>query len=147
VASGLRIRGIIKGVALESAVEQALHQSQLWDEVKDSLHKPATRLSGGQQQRLCIARALALRPPYLILDEPTSALDPISTSKIEELLVQLKAHHSIVLVTHNLAQAKRISDRVAFFLNGKKIEDGPTTKIFSEATHGSTRDYIDGRFG
>jgi phosphate transport system ATP-binding protein len=147
VASGLRIRGILRGAALRAAVEQALVEAQLWDEVKDSLHRPATRLSGGQQQRLCIARALALRPPYLVLDEPTSALDPISTAKIEDLLLQLKAHQSIVLVTHNLAQAKRIADQVAFFLNGRIIESGATAAMFSNAKSKETRDYVEGRFG
>ncbi len=132
---------------LESAVVRSLKEAALWEEVKDRLHESALRLSGGQQQRLCIARAIAVRPSILLLDEPCSALDPISTHKIEELLVRLKEHYTIVIVTHNLHQAKRISDNVGFFHLGDLIEFGFTTEMFSNAKQALTREYVRGDFG
>ncbi len=147
VAYGPRTHGKYKRLELDEIVENSLRQAALWDELKDVLHKSALALSGGQQQRLCIARSLAIHPEVLLLDEPTSALDPISTSKIEELLEDIKDKHTIILVTHNMQQAARISDTVAFFLSGKVIESGDTYKIFSQPEKELTSDYITGRFG
>jgi phosphate transport system ATP-binding protein len=132
---------------MESRVEQALRQAALWDEVKDKLGKSALGLSGGQQQRLCIARAVALRPEVLLLDEPTSALDPISTSRIEQLVDELKRDYTIMIVTHNMQQAARVSDYTAFMYLGDLVEHGPTETIFSKPTKQQTEDYITGRFG
>lgn len=147
VAFGLRINGEKSKAVLEEAVENALHQSALWDEVKDNLHKSALALSGGQQQRLCIARAIAVKPSVLLMDEPASALDPISTAKIEELIYQLKNDFTIVIVTHNMQQAARISDKTAFFYLGELIEYDNTDKIFTNPTKDATQNYITGRFG
>lgn len=147
VAYGPRTHGIKNRKELESIVTKALQQAALYDEVKDDLKKSALSLSGGQQQRLCIARALAVEPEVLLMDEPTSALDPISTAKIEDLCLQLKKDYTIVIVTHNLNQAKRIADQTAFFFQGDLIEAGPTWQIFNEASSPKTRDYITGRFG
>ena len=132
---------------LDAIVEEALRGAAIWDEVKDRLRKSALGLSGGQQQRLCIARALAVKPDVLLMDEPTSALDPISTSKIEELCAQLKKDYTIVIVTHNMQQAVRISDKTAFFLLGELVEAGPTEKLFNTPSDKRTEDYITGRFG
>ncbi|MEG2931598.1 MAG: ATP-binding cassette domain-containing protein, partial [Ruthenibacterium sp.] len=132
---------------LDEAVEQSLRGAALWDEVKDRLKKSALGLSGGQQQRLCIARALAVQPEVLLMDEPTSALDPISTSKIEELAMELKKDYTIIIVTHNMQQAVRISDNTAFFLLGEVVEFGDTEKLFSMPGDKRTEDYITGRFG
>ena len=145
VAYGLRING--SKVPMAEAVEKSLRHAALWDEVKDHLHKSAYELSGGQQQRLCIARALAVEPEVLLLDEPCSALDPISTAKIEELLVQLKDLCTIVTVTHNMQQAARISDFTAFLLSGQLIEFSPTPQLFTKPTDPRTEAYITGRFG
>jgi len=145
VAYGLRINGT-RG-SLAEAVEQSLRRAALWDEVKDQLHRSAFDLSGGQQQRLCIARALAVNPEVLLLDEPCSALDPISTAKIEELLFQLKEQWTIVIVTHNMQQAARVSDSTAFLLNGQLIEFKTTTQIFTTPSDARTEAYITGRFG
>ena len=128
-------------------MESSLRKAAIWDEVKDRLRKSALGLSGGQQQRLCIARALAVKPDVLLMDEPTSALDPISTSKIEELCAQLKKDYTIVIVTHNMQQAVRISDKTAFFLLGELVEAGPTEKLFNTPSDKRTEDYITGRFG
>ncbi len=147
VAYGPRTHGIKSKAKLDELVEQSLRGAAIWDEVKDRLKKNALGLSGGQQQRLCIARALAVEPKVLLMDEPTSALDPISTSKIEELAMQLKERYTIVIVTHNMQQAVRISDRTAFFLLGELIEHGETEKLFSQPKRGETEDYITGRFG
>lgn len=147
VASGLRLAGIKKRSVLAEVVEKSLHQAALWEEVKDKLKQPGTSLSGGQQQRLCIARALAVNPPVLLMDEPTSALDPISTAKIEELLGNLKNDVTIVIVTHNMQQAARISDQTCFFLMGEMIEAGETSKIFTNPQDSRTEQYITGRFG
>ncbi len=147
VAYGPRTHGIKSKAKLDELVEQSLRGAAIWDEVKDRLKKNALGLSGGQQQRLCIARALAVEPKVLLMDEPTSALDPISTSKIEELAMQLKERYTIVIVTHNMQQAVRISDRTAFFLLGELIEHGATEKLFSQPKRGETEDYITGRFG
>lgn len=147
IAYGPRIHGIKAKDQLDQIVEESLKQAALWDEVKDTLKKSALGLSGGQQQRLCIARCLAVHPEVILLDEPTSALDPISTLKIEELLVQLKDHYTIVIVTHNMQQASRIADYTAFFLQGEIIEYGETEKIFSFPSDKRTEDYIRGRFG
>ena len=147
IAYGPRIHGIKAKDQLDQIVEESLKQAALWDEVKDTLKKSALGLSGGQQQRLCIARCLAVHPEVILLDEPTSALDPISTLKIEELLVQLKDHYTIVIVTHNMQQASRIADYTAFFLQGEIIEYGETEKIFSFPSDKRTEDYITGRFG
>jgi phosphate transport system ATP-binding protein len=147
VAYGPRIHGIKKKSILNEIVEKSLRDAALWDEVKDRLHKHAYGLSGGQQQRLCIARTLAIEPEVILMDEPTSALDPISASKIEELINQLKKEYSIVIVTHNLQQAARISDKTAFFLNGRVEEFDDTVTLFSNPKSRRTEDYVSGRFG
>ena len=147
VAYGPRTHGIRNKVRLDDIVEQSLRSAAIWDEVKDRLKKNALGLSGGQQQRLCIARALAVEPQVLLMDEPTSALDPISTSKIEELASELKERYTIVIVTHNMQQAARISDRTAFFLLGELVEYGDTEQIFAQPRDKRTEDYITGRFG
>ncbi len=147
VAFGPRIHGIRNKKELDKIVEWALKKAALWDEVKDELHKNAFALSGGQQQRLCIARAIAVKPEVLLMDEPTSALDPISTQKIEELMIELAKDYTIVVVTHNMQQASRVSDYTAFFLMGKLIEFGPTEEIFLNPKRKETDDYISGRFG
>ena len=132
---------------LDEIIEKSLRQASIWDEVKDRLKKSALGMSGGQQQRLCIARALAVKPEVILMDEPTSALDPISTMKIEELCFDLKKDYTIVIVTHNMQQATRISDKTAFFLHGEIVEFGETEKLFSMPTDKRTEDYITGRFG
>ena len=147
VAYGPRTHGIRNKVRLDDIVEQSLRSAGIWDEVKDRLKKNALGLSGGQQQRLCIARALAVEPQVLLMDEPTSALDPISTSKIEDLAISLKERYTIVIVTHNMQQAARISDRTAFFLLGELVEYGDTEQIFAQPRDKRTEDYITGRFG
>lgn len=147
VAYGPRTHGIRKREEMDEIVERSLRDAAIWDEVKDRLRKNALGLSGGQQQRLCIARALAVQPNVLLMDEPTSALDPISTSKIEELTMELKEKYTIVIVTHNMQQAVRISDQTAFFLLGKLIEFGNTEALFSQPKEKKTEDYITGRFG
>jgi phosphate transport system ATP-binding protein len=147
VAIGAKINGLATGSAMNQLVEQTLRQAALWDEVQDRLHTPAASLSGGQQQRLCIARALAVQPQIVLMDEPCSALDPIATLQIEDLIVKLKAHYTIVIVTHNMQQAGRVADRTAFFLQGYLMEEGPTGAIFSRPTKKETEDYITGRFG
>ena len=147
VAYGPRTHGIKSKVQLDEIVEEALQGAAIWDEVKDRLKKSALGLSGGQQQRLCIARALAVKPKVLLMDEPTSALDPISTSKIEDLTQQLKKEYTIIMVTHNMQQAVRISDNTAFFLLGELVEYGETEKMFSMPRDKRTEDYITGRFG
>ena len=147
IAYGPRIFGIKKKSELDEIVERSLRQAAIWDEVKDRLHKSALGMSGGQQQRLCIARALAMQPEVLLMDEPTSALDPISTSKIEELTLELKKDYTIVIVTHNMQQAMRISDKTAFFLLGNLIEYSATETLFSAPKEKKTEDYITGRFG
>ena len=147
IAYGPRTHGVRNKAKLDDIVERSLRGAAIWDEVKDRLKKNALGLSGGQQQRLCIARALAVEPKVLLMDEPTSALDPISTSKIEELAMQLKERYTIVIVTHNMQQAVRISDRTAFFLLGELIEYDETEKLFSQPENQRTEDYITGRFG
>lgn len=147
VAYGPRIHGIKNKKKLDEIVEKSLKSAALYDEIKDRLHSSALGLSGGQQQRLCIARTLAVEPEVILLDEPTSALDPISTSKIEDLLMELKDKYTIVIVTHNMQQASRIADKTAFFLHGEIIEYGDTEKIFSFPEDKRTEDYITGRFG
>ncbi len=147
IAYGPRTHGIKNRAQLDEIVEKSLRGAAIWDEVKDRLQKNALGLSGGQQQRLCIARALAVEPAVLLMDEPTSALDPISTSKIEELAMQLKERYTIVIVTHNMQQAVRISDRTAFFLLGELVEYGETETLFSTPRDKRTEDYITGRFG
>jgi phosphate transport system ATP-binding protein len=147
IAYGPRTHGITNKAKLDEIVEESLRGAAIWDEVKDRLKKNALGLSGGQQQRLCIARALAVKPRVLLMDEPTSALDPISTSKIEELITQLKEKYTIVMVTHNMQQAVRVSDYTAFFLLGELIEFGETEKVFSYPQDKRTEDYITGRFG
>jgi len=147
IAFGPRTHGVKSKARLYEIVEKALKDAVLWDEVKDRLNKSALGLSGGQQQRLCIARALAVEPEVILMDEPTSALDPISTAKVEELAVELSDRHTIVIVTHNMQQATRISDKTAFFLLGEVIEYGLTEQIFSNPKHKKTEDYITGRFG
>lgn len=147
IAFGPRTHGIHSKVKLDDIVEKSLRDAAIWDELKDRLKKSALGLSGGQQQRLCIARALAVEPDVLLMDEPTSALDPISTSKIEDLAIELKKCYTIVMVTHNMQQAARISDRTAFFLLGEVVEYDETEKIFSSPTDKRTEDYITGRFG
>ena len=147
VAYGPRIHGIKKKQDLDAIVEKSLKGAAIWDEVKDRLHENAYGLSGGQQQRICIARALAIEPDVILMDEPTSALDPISTLKVEELVQELKQNYSIIIVTHNMQQAARISDQTAFFLNGEVIEFDKTDTIFSTPSDKRTEDYISGRFG
>lgn len=147
IAYGPRIHGVRSKVALDEIVERSLRQAAIWDECKDRLKKSALSMSGGQQQRLCIARALAVEPEVLLMDEPTSALDPISTSKIEELVLELKKQYTIIIVTHNMQQALRIADKTAFFLLGEVIEFDDTEKMFSTPSDKRTEDYITGRFG
>ncbi len=147
VAYGPRTHGVTNRAKLDDIVENSLRSAAIWDEVKDRLKKSALGLSGGQQQRLCIARALAVEPEVLLMDEPTSALDPISTSRIEELAIQLKGKYTIIIVTHNMQQAARISDRTAFFLLGELIECGDTEQLFAQPQDKRTEDYITGRFG
>jgi phosphate transport system ATP-binding protein len=147
VAYGLKMHYRLGRGELADRVEEALSRAALWDEVKDELRKPGTALSGGQQQRLCIARALAVAPEILLMDEPTSAIDPIATARIEELISELKSTYTIVIVTHNMQQAARVSDYTAFFYQGRIIEFGPTQTIFTRPTHKQTEDYITGRFG
>jgi phosphate transport system ATP-binding protein len=147
VAYGLRVNGIKDKSVIVEAVEDTLKKAFLWEEVKDQMDKNAYMLSGGQQQRLCIARALAVRPEVLLMDEPASALDPISTAKIEDLIAELKKNYTIVIVTHNMQQAARVSDTTAFFYEGHMIEHGPTKMIFTKPAQKKTEDYITGRFG
>jgi phosphate transport system ATP-binding protein len=147
VAYGLRIAGVTRRTLIDEAVEKSLRSAALWDEVKDRLHVSGYGLSGGQQQRLCIARALAVEPEIVLMDEPCSALDPIATAKVEELIRQLKTQYTIVIVTHNMQQAGRCSDRTAFFYLGNLIEVDDTTKIFSNPAQRQTEEYITGRFG
>ena len=147
IAYGPRTHGVHSKAQLDEIVETSLRQAAIWDEVKDRLKKSALGLSGGQQQRLCIARALAVKPEVLLMDEPTSALDPISTSKIEDLVIELKKDFTIIMVTHNMQQAVRVSDKTAFFLLGEVIEYGETEQIFSMPKEKKTEDYITGRFG
>lgn len=147
VAYGPRIHGIRKKNQLDEIVERSLRQAAIWDELKDRLNKSALGLSGGQQQRLCIARTLAVQPDVILMDEPTSALDPISTMKIEDLALELKKDYTIVIVTHNMQQASRISDKTAFFLLGELIEYGETTELFANPKNPKTEEYITGRFG
>jgi phosphate transport system ATP-binding protein len=147
VAYGLRVNGISHKTLIEERVERSLKQAALWEEVKDKLKKSAMQLSGGQQQRLCIARALAIEPSVVLMDEPASALDPISTSKIEELIYELKSQYTIIIVTHNMQQAGRVSDSTAFFYMGELIEYDLTKKLFTNPSDTRTQDYITGRFG
>jgi phosphate transport system ATP-binding protein len=148
IAYGIRINGLAKSRGeMQERVEESLKQAAIWDEVKDRLHDSALALSGGQQQRLCIARALAVKPDVLLMDEPASALDPIATQRIEELIYQLKSRYTIVIVTHNMQQAARVSDLTAFFWLGKLIEVGPTDKMFTNPGQKLTEDYVTGRFG
>jgi phosphate transport system ATP-binding protein len=148
VAYGIRVNGLTKDRAeIDRVVEQTLQSAALWDEVKDRLNRSALSLSGGQQQRLCIARALAVEPEILLMDEPASALDPISTARIEELIYQLKSQYTIVIVTHNMQQAARVSDNTAFFLSGKLVEHSDTKRLFTKPSMRETEDYITGRFG
>lgn len=147
VAYGPRIHGIRKKSQLDEIVERSLRQAAIWDELKDRLNKSALGLSGGQQQRLCIARTLAVQPDVILMDEPTSALDPISTMKIEDLALELKKDYTIIIVTHNMQQASRISDKTAFFLLGELIEYGETTELFANPKNPKTEEYITGRFG
>src|SRR5947207_7503815 len=147
VAFGLRLLGVRARTELEARVEAGLRQAALWDEVKDRLERSALELSGGQQQRLCIARALAVEPEVVLMDEPASALDPIATAKIEELIHELKNAYTIVIVTHNMQQAARVSDLTAYFYLGRLIEFGPTERLFTNPTRPETEDYVTGRFG
>jgi phosphate transport system ATP-binding protein len=147
VAYGLRLQGVTRKSELDPAIEQSLRQAALWEEVKDRLHTSGLGLSGGQQQRLCIARAIAIQPEIILMDEPASALDPIATARIEELILELKKQFTIVIVTHNMQQAARISDCTAFFYLGQLIEFGSTTKIFTHPSNKRTEDYVTGRFG
>jgi len=148
IATGVKLGGAPKRKVLNEIVERSLRQAALWDEVKDDLRKKSgASLSGGQQQRLCMARALAIDPEVLVMDEPTSALDPISTSKIEDLIFELKTQYTIVIVTHNMQQAARVAENTGFFLNGKLVEFSPTHKIFTNPSDKRTEDYITGRFG
>ena len=147
VAAGLRLTGATKGKDLDEIVKRSLEQATLWDEVKDDLKKPGTSISGGQQQRLCIARAIALQPEVILMDEPCSALDPIATSKIERLVVELKQEYTVVIVTHNMQQASRVSDYTAFMYLGSLIEFGPTKTIFESPKNPLTEKYITGEFG
>jgi len=147
VAAGALLNGRMKRSEVAETAEKYLRLAALWDEVKDKLHKPGVSLSGGQQQRLCIARALAVEPEVLLADEPASALDPISTAKVEDLFMELKERYTIVVVTHNMSQAARISDRTAFFLSGKLVEYDKTADMFTNPSHKETEDYVTGRFG
>jgi phosphate transport system ATP-binding protein len=147
VAYGLRLHGIKAKSDLDSRIEESLRGAALWDEVKDRLHTSALGLSGGQQQRLCIARAIAIRPEIILMDEPASALDPIATSRIEDLILELKSNFTIIIVTHNMQQAARISDYTAFFYIGELVEFGATSKIFTNPSQKRTEDYVSGRFG
>jgi phosphate transport system ATP-binding protein len=153
VAAGLRLNGVKKKALLDDVVERSLKQANLWKEVQDRLRKPGSSLSGGQQQRLCIARAVAVEPAVLLMDEPCSALDPISTLAIEDLVQELKERYTIIIVTHNMQQAARVSDRTAFFTiagagkPGRLVEIGDTAEVFSRPTEKATEDYITGRFG
>lgn len=147
VAYGLRIAGMKDKKKIEEIVEMSLKKAAVWEDVKDKLHKNALSLSGGQQQRVCIARVLAIEPAVILLDEPTSALDPVSSGKIERMLMDLKEDYTMIMVTHNMQQASRISDNTAFFLNGKLIEFGETRQIFTNPRKKETEDYISGRFG
>ena len=147
IAYGLKINTNIRGSELAGRVEETLKRVALWDEVKDKLHSSGTDLSGGQQQRLCIARAIAIEPEVLLMDEPCSAIDPIATAKIEELMLDLKSHYTIVIVTHNMQQAARVSDYTAFFYQGYIVEFGDTKQLFTNPQHQQTEDYITGRFG
>jgi phosphate transport system ATP-binding protein len=147
VTVGLRLNGVRRRAILEERMEKALRMAALWDEVKDHLNRPGTSLSGGQQQRLCIARALAVQPEVLLMDEPASALDPIATTKIEELIQELKKDYTIVIVTHNMQQAARCSDYTAFFYMGRLIEYDKTVKVFTNPSNKQTEDYVTGRFG
>jgi len=148
IAYGVRINGMARSRAdLQERVEESLRQAAIWEEVKDRLHESALALSGGQQQRLCIARALAVKPDVLLMDEPASALDPIATQRIEELIYQLKSDYTIVIVTHNMQQAARVSDLTAFFWLGRLVEVGPTDRIFTNPGQKLTEDYVTGRFG
>ena len=147
VTVGLRLNGVRNRKLLAERTEQSLRMAALWDEVKDRLHAAAISLSGGQQQRLCIARALAVQPEVLLMDEPASALDPLATAKIEDLILELKKDYTIVIVTHNMQQAARMSDYTAFFYLGELVEFGPTTKIFTSPSQKRTEDYVTGRFG
>jgi phosphate transport system ATP-binding protein len=147
VAYGLRLQGINSRTGLDGLVEQSLRQAALWDEVKDRLNSSGLGLSGGQQQRLCIARAIAIKPEIILMDEPASALDPIATARIEELVLELKRDFTIVIVTHNMQQAARISDETAFFYLGELVEFGATAKIFTSPAKKQTEDYVTGRFG
>jgi len=147
VAAGLRLAGVRRRADLQEAVERALRQAALWDEVKDQLDKPGTSLSGGQQQRLCIARALAVDPAVLLMDEPCSALDPIATARIEELILELRGALTVVIVTHNMQQAARVSEATGFFLMGEMVEFGVTRELFTNPRDKRTEDYITGRFG
>jgi len=147
VTVGLRLNGLRNRAALAELTEKSLRMAALWDEVKDRLHAPALSLSGGQQQRLCIARALAVQPEVLLMDEPASALDPLATAKIEDLILELKKDYTIVIVTHNMQQAARISDFTAFFYLGELIEFDATRKIFTNPAKKQTEDYVTGRFG
>ncbi|OGP71401.1 MAG: phosphate ABC transporter ATP-binding protein [Deltaproteobacteria bacterium RBG_13_60_28] len=147
VAYGLKMHYRMSKSETADRVEEALERAALWDEVKDHLHRPGTSLSGGQQQRLCIARAIVVEPEVLLMDEPCSAIDPIGTAKIEELIQALKSHYAIVIVTHNMQQAARVSDYTAFFFQGRIIEFGPTSIIFTKPTQKKTEEYITGRFG
>lgn len=147
IAYGPRTHGIHNKAKLNEIVETSLRQAAIWDEVKDRLNKSALGMSGGQQQRLCIARALAVQPEVILMDEPTSALDPISTSKIEDLVIELKKDYTIIMVTHNMQQATRVSDKTAFFLLGEVVEFNETEKLFSNPNDKRTEDYITGRFG
>jgi len=147
VTVGLRLNGMRKRSALAERTEQALNMAALWDEVKDRLDAPAVSLSGGQQQRLCIARALAVQPEVLLMDEPASALDPLATARIEDLILELKKNYTIIIVTHNMQQAARISDDTAFFYLGELVEFGSTSKLFTHPSKKQTEDYVTGRFG
>jgi phosphate transport system ATP-binding protein len=147
VAYGLRLQGVSSRSELDGIVEESLRQAALWEEVKDRLHTNGLGLSGGQQQRLCIARAIAIKPEILLMDEPASALDPLATARIEELILELKKEFTIVIVTHNMQQAARVSDFTAFFYLGELIEVGPTSKVFTNPAKKQTEDYVTGRFG
>ena len=147
VAYGLRVQGVSDEKVIEDKVISSLKSAALWDEVKDDLKKSAKKLSGGQQQRLCIARTIAVNPEIVLMDEPCSALDPISTRKIEELINELKHDYTIIIVTHNMQQAKRVSDYTTFFLNGELVESDKTETIFNNPTFNKTYDYINGKFG